>query len=133
MPCPFCKERGHKLIACPRYNDQTIQGRWDFIQARNRCRRCLGPHYENECKSTRTCKECGSIRHHTSLHRPDASSPTHSNAHLLPQHLREQPRQRPAHEHQHFSAHAVQLNPRSHNKPPKQSRSPSRSRVGGQQ
>lgn len=133
MPCPYCRHRGHKLIACPRYNDQPIQGRWDFINARNRCRRCLGPHYENECKSTRACKECGNTRHHTSLHRPGASSPTHSNAHLLPTHMREQPRQRSADEHQHYSAHAAHVNPRPHNNQLNHSRSPSRSRVGGQQ
>lgn len=133
MPCPFCGERGHKLIACPQYNDQPIQGRWDFIEARNRCRRCLGPHYENECKSTRACKECGSDRHHTSLHRPGAPSPVNSSAHLLPPHLRDQPRQRPAHEYQHSSAHASQVAPPPPNNSSSHSRSPSRSRVGGQQ
>jgi hypothetical protein len=46
--------------------------------------------------------------------------------------VREQPRQRPAHEHQHVSAHASQANPTTQNTPPHHSRSPSRSRVGGQ-
>lgn len=75
MPCLYCKLRGHKLIACPRYNNQPIQGQWDFIQARNRCQRCLGPHYENECKSTKVCRECGSVSHHTSLHSSNAPTP----------------------------------------------------------
>ena len=132
MACPYCKGRGHKLIACPRYNNEPIQGRWDFVNARNRCRRCLGPHYENECKSTRACKECGSARHHTSLHRPGTPSPQHSSAHLLPEHLREQPRQRSPQSRLHPSAHATQAPARQPNSPP-HSRSPSRSHRGSQQ
>lgn len=129
MPCPYCKDRGHKLIACPQFNAQPVQGRWDFIHARNRCRRCLGPHYANECRSTKACKECGSENHHTSLHRPGAASPTHTSEHLLPPQLREQPRQRQAYEQQHYSAHARFSRPSS----PRQQRSPSRSREGSKQ
>ena len=131
--CPYCNAKGHKLIACPRYNDQPVQGRWDFVGARNRCRRCLGPHYENECKSTRACKECGNERHHTSLHRPGASSPRHSSAHLLPEHLREQPRQRSPQNRLHPSAHATQAPPVHQPSSPHHSRSPISSRRGSQQ
>lgn len=109
--CPYCNTKGHKLITCTRYNDQPIQGRWDFIRARERCQRCLGPHYENECKTTGVCKECGSANHHTSLHRHGASSPTQSSAHLLPLNLREQPRQRPTHCPRARSSHATSHTP----------------------
>lgn len=129
--CPFCRERGHKLIACPQYNDQTIQGRWNFVRAHDRCQRCLGPHYENECKSTNACKECGNRGHHTSLHERHASSPAHSDTH--PRRSKERPGQRSPYEQQHFSTHAAHGNPRPHNNHSNYSRSPSRPRVGGPQ
>lgn len=109
--CPWCNIKGHKLMTCTKYYDQPIQGRWDFITAKNRCRRCLAPHYEKECKSMGRCKECGSESHHTSLHRYGDLSPSRSSAHLLPQSLRERSRERPPHHNQPLSAHAAR-NPR---------------------
>lgn len=98
--CPYCRTYGHRLIACPQYNNQSVEIRWDFINARNRCQRCLGPHCENECRSTRACKECGDSRHHTSLHHHGENSCADSSQHHLPTHVT-QARQR-----QHVSAHA---------------------------
>ncbi|KAL4702477.1 hypothetical protein ACJJTC_016427, partial [Scirpophaga incertulas] len=105
--CPWCNKKGHRLVTCKGYNNQPLLGRWDFISAKSRCRRCLGPHYENECKTTGSCKECGSANHHTSLHRPDCPSPVQSSAHLLPEVLRAKPSPtRPIDTHQPRSSHA---------------------------
>ncbi|KAJ0184410.1 hypothetical protein K1T71_000833 [Dendrolimus kikuchii] len=48
--CPWCHVRGHRLLNCGEYLRQPTQGRWDFIQAHERCRKCLGPHYSDDIR-----------------------------------------------------------------------------------
>lgn len=106
--CPYCKTKDHRLMLCPQYLDLPIQRRWDFISSRNRCHRCLGPHYENQCSSRGACRCCNDTNHHSTLCRSNSSDRTHQ----LPLPQRMQPHQHLADRPQH-KAHTSRFRPES--------------------
>lgn len=88
--CPVCHAHDHKIFACQIFKSYPTQGRWDFVNAKRRCPRCLGPHFEDECLSRGRCGECGRADHHTYLHRHGYDPLPAPSSYLLPPELREQ-------------------------------------------
>ena len=65
--CPFCQE-GHYLPDCPRFVEQSIEDRNNFVQKERRCFGCLRTgHFTKQCKVRHTCQKCKG-RHPTVLH-----------------------------------------------------------------
>ena len=48
--CPLGCAWKHHLAACPLYQSSTVNQRWDVVKQSKRCRKCLRPHYTNDCK-----------------------------------------------------------------------------------
>ena len=70
--CPLCKG-SHRLDKCPRCVEMTVEERWTTARQVGACFRCLGRHFIRNCRSG-NCRQCQGS-HHTSLHRPQASTP----------------------------------------------------------
>ena len=65
--CPFCKEE-HYLPDCPKFMQQSIEDRNNFVQKERRCFGCLRTgHFTKQCKVRHTCQKCKG-RHPTVLH-----------------------------------------------------------------
>jgi len=62
-PCIFCNEV-HAPSVC--YKVKGIDDRKRIIKEKQLCYNCLGNHRVADCKSDKTCKNCGK-RHHTSI------------------------------------------------------------------
>ena len=76
--CPICKG-SHRLDKCSRYVEMAVEDRWTTAKRVGACFRCLGRHFIKDCKSG-NCRQCQGS-HHTSLHRPQASTPATAPAH----------------------------------------------------
>ena len=64
--CPSCNVDTHKLAACRKFKQRTIQERLDVVQRSGLCFRCLGTgHFSKECD--KFCSVCQRY-HHDSLH-----------------------------------------------------------------
>jgi hypothetical protein len=70
--CTLC-DGNHVLMQCPKFIDLDPVQRNITISKLHVCKNCLYSHGNNECKSTKTCKECN-MRHHTLLHNPAKKS-----------------------------------------------------------
>lgn len=64
--CPHCKG-SHVLMNCDKFLDLEVPKRNDTVSKLQLCKNCLYSHGNQECKSTKTCRECN-LRHHTLLH-----------------------------------------------------------------
>ena len=66
--CSLCAPEKHPFYLCPKWATFTIPQRVAHIRDRRLCNNCLSPgHLAINCKSTRSCRDCGQ-RHHTSIH-----------------------------------------------------------------
>ena len=67
--CPLNCKTKHHLAACPKFQNLTVNQKWEIVKQHWRCRKCLRAHHTNDCK-----KPDGSIcdkrrkNHHRSLH-----------------------------------------------------------------
>ena len=79
--CPLGCAWKHHLAACPLYQSSTVNQRWDVVKQSKRCRKCLRPHYTNDCKKPdgTTCDKCKK-NHHRSLHNETINSNLSPNA-----------------------------------------------------
>ena len=78
--CSYCKENGHGIYRCPRFQNSTLSQRRDFVREQHRCYGCLKKnHFINgvkksasvsECPSKGKCGICHVKGHHTLLHPP---------------------------------------------------------------
>lgn len=65
--CSLCGS-AHYIAACPDYRGKIIEQRHEFVQQKNLCVNCLGPHQVRNCQSANRCRTCGNP-HRTTLHR----------------------------------------------------------------
>lgn len=70
--CYVC-EQNHPIYTCPQFSGYSAAQRETFAHENKLCTNCLVKgHFERDCKSQYTCKQCQK-RHHTLLHvRPNA-------------------------------------------------------------
>ena len=73
--CPFGCTTKHPLITCQKYQNSTVDQRWQIVKQHRRCRKCLLSHHTDNCKKVdgTTCDKCNR-RHHRSLHNERNSS-----------------------------------------------------------
>ncbi|KOB77020.1 Uncharacterized protein OBRU01_04722 [Operophtera brumata] len=64
--CPLC-DGEHVLMQCTKFVDMAIPQRNSTIAKLKVCKNCLYSHGNNNCNSSKTCKECN-LKHHTLLH-----------------------------------------------------------------
>ncbi|PZC75227.1 hypothetical protein B5X24_HaOG206534 [Helicoverpa armigera] len=64
--CPHCKG-SHVLRNCDKFLELEVPKRNDTVSKLQLCKNCLYSHGDQECKSTKTCRECN-LKHHTLLH-----------------------------------------------------------------
>ena len=67
--CDFC-EGSHGLWACPRYREESVEGRWRAAEDKKLCFRCLSSNHQGKhCFRSRGCGVNGCKRsHHRLLH-----------------------------------------------------------------
>ena len=71
--CSLCAPERHPFYLCPKWATYTVPQRVAHIRERRLCNNCLSPgHLAVNCKSTRSCRDCGQ-RHHTSIHQVQAN------------------------------------------------------------
>ena len=64
-PCVYCDAEDHKPAECKKVSD--VKQRRKILSDKRLCFNCTGmKHQAKECKSTRTCRQCGE-KHHTSI------------------------------------------------------------------
>ena len=64
-PCVYCDAEDHKPAECKKVGD--MKQRRKILSDKRLCFNCTGiKHQAKECKSTRTCRQCGE-KHHTSI------------------------------------------------------------------
>jgi len=69
--CQVCKAQpGHLLVHCSQFKEKSPKERHRIIKDLNRCFLCFSEHLASQCKSTKSCGECGK-RHHSLLHLSD--------------------------------------------------------------
>ena len=80
--CPLDCKTKHHLAACPKFQNLTVNQRWEIVKQHWRCRKCLRMHHTNGCKKPdgSTCNKCRK-NHHRSLHNEKAGE---TNANLYP-------------------------------------------------
>lgn len=79
--CQVCKKQpGHLLVQCSQFKKNSPRERHQIIKDLNRCFLCFSEHLSSQCKSTKTCLECGK-RHHSLLHFSDTNRP-HTEAEI---------------------------------------------------
>ena len=71
--CPLNCKTKHHLAACPKFQNLTVNQKWEIIKQHWRCRKCLRAHHTNNCKKPdgSTCDKCRK-NHHRSLHNEKA-------------------------------------------------------------
>ena len=71
--CPLGCKTKHHLAACPKFQNLTVNKRWEIVKQHWRCRKCLRTHHTNDCKKPdgSTCDRCQK-KHHRSLHNEKA-------------------------------------------------------------
>ena len=75
LTCPFCDGK-HELSVCSRFKKLRRYKRIAFLMKQGRCFQCLGAgHTSRDCKSKQRCnvEGCTNDRHHTLLHKDNAS------------------------------------------------------------
>ena len=67
--CPLNCKTKHHLAACPKFQNLTVNQKWEIVKQHWRCRKCLRAHHTNDCKKPdgSTCDKCRK-NHHRSLH-----------------------------------------------------------------
>ncbi|XP_070854717.1 uncharacterized protein [Drosophila suzukii] len=66
--CVKCNSKEHKIYACSKFGELSIEHRRTFVKAKSLCFNCLKPgHVSRKCESKFTCKFCHN-RHHSLLH-----------------------------------------------------------------
>ena len=75
--CSLCAPEKHPFYQCPKWATFTVAQRIAHIRDKKLCNNCLSAgHIAINCKSTRSCRDCGQ-RHHTTIHQPQPSVPVH--------------------------------------------------------
>ena len=80
LTCPFCDGK-HELSACTRFKKLRRYKRIAFLMKQGRCFQCLDAGLTSrDCKSNQRCnvEGCTKYRHHTLLHKDNASGPADS-------------------------------------------------------
>ena len=78
--CSLCAPEKHPFYLCPKWATFTVAQRISHIKERRLCNNCLSPgHIATNCKSTRSCRDCGQ-RHHTTIHQPQPVVPVNHAA-----------------------------------------------------
>jgi hypothetical protein len=73
--CAFHPASAHQTVDCAAVKKMDSSTRRQFMQEKQLCFRCLGPHRAATCKATVKCETCGKSNHHTLSHsRRDESS-----------------------------------------------------------
>ncbi|CAI6373892.1 unnamed protein product [Macrosiphum euphorbiae] len=73
--CQVCKlQPGHLLVHCSQFKKNSPKERHQIIKDLNRCFLCFSEHLASQCKSTKSCVQCGK-RHHSLLHLSDTDRP----------------------------------------------------------
>ena len=73
VKCPLCENLGHVLYRCTAFKGKSINDRQKIVKEARLCFNCLrSGHIVANCKSDRSCSECGG-RHHSMLHREKSS------------------------------------------------------------
>ncbi|XP_022824061.1 uncharacterized protein LOC111354747 [Spodoptera litura] len=75
--CPHCNG-SHVLMQCDKFLGMDISTRNNTVSKLQLCKNCLYSHGNEECKSTKNCRECN-LKHHTLLHTPDKKNTVASN------------------------------------------------------
>ena len=67
--CPLNCKTKHHLAACPKFQNLTVNQKWEIVKQHWRCRKCLRAHHTKDCKKPdgSTCDKCRK-NHHRSLH-----------------------------------------------------------------
>jgi len=66
--CVKCNSKEHKIYACSKFGELSIEQRRAFVKAKSLCFNCLKPgHVSRKCESKFTCKFCHN-RQHSLLH-----------------------------------------------------------------
>lgn len=74
--CQVCKlQPGHLLVHCSQFKKNSPKERHQIIKDLNRCFLCFSEHLASQCKSTKSCVQCGK-RHHSLLHLSDTDRQT---------------------------------------------------------
>ncbi|XP_058446466.1 uncharacterized protein LOC131427358 [Malaya genurostris] len=81
--CLICEKSGHKARECTVLKGMTINERWNKVEEKRLCSRCLTPHGRWPCRSKHVCNIDGCEEHHHQLLHPartdtsvsDCSSP----------------------------------------------------------
>ena len=78
--CSLCAPEKHPFYLCPKWATFTVPQRIAHIRDKRLCNNCLSPgHIAANCKSSRSCRDCGQ-RHHTSIHQPQPIVPVNHAA-----------------------------------------------------
>lgn len=77
LKCPHCNGN-HVLMQCDKFLDMDIGKRFYTVSKLQLCKNCLFSHGNEECKSTKNCRECN-LKHHTLLHNSEKKPTTTSN------------------------------------------------------
>lgn len=74
--CQVCKlQPGHLLVHCSQFKKNSPKERHQIIKDLKRCFLCFSEHLASQCKSTKSCVQCGK-RHHSLLHLSDTDRQT---------------------------------------------------------